>query len=105
MPKGGEFSEREIFSQEDVDDLVERGAIDAGEALSEMLEPVLKAVEGAESLEEIGEKIFELYPEIDSNGFQALLARAVFAAGLTGYAAARSPASPEGYAATKGEEG
>lgn len=77
------------FSQDDVDDLSHQGAIDAGDAVSGLLGPVLEAIEGAKSYEEIGEAIYRLYPAIDSAGFQELLARAMFAAGLTGYGAAK----------------
>jgi len=76
------------FGQDDVDNLSARGAIDADGAVSALLEPVLKMIEGAGSFDEIGEMIYEMYPALDSHEFQALLARAMFAAGLTGYAAA-----------------
>ena len=72
------------FSQEDVDDLSRQGAIDAQGPLNEILERVLEAVEGAKSYEEIGEAIYSLYPELDTHDFQEVLARAMFAAGLTG---------------------
>jgi len=76
------------FSQEDVEDLSTQGAIDSQEALSALLgPPVLEMIEGAESFEEIRAKIYEMYPEMNTKEFQELLARAIFAAGLTGYAA------------------
>jgi len=78
------------FSQEDVDDLSHQGAIDANEAVEALLRPVLEAIEGAKSFSEIGETIYKLYPRLDSEAFEELLARAMFAAGLTGYAAAEA---------------
>lgn len=91
-------SDQDRFSQDEVDKLSRQGAIDAERAISALLAPVLAAVEGAESLESLGEAIYKLYPKLDSSEFQELLARAMFAAGLTGYAAAES-------AASRGEEG
>lgn len=79
---------QERFSDENVDKLSSQGAQEAEAAISRLLEPVLEMIEGAKSLEEIGEKIYGLYPDLASDDFQELLARAVFAAGLTGYAAA-----------------
>jgi len=83
----------ERFSQEDIDNLSPQGAIASEEAVSTLLEPVLEMIEGAGSFEEIGEKIYGLYPDLESGQFQELLARAMFAAGLTGYAAAESEES------------
>ena len=59
---------------------------DAASELEAMLKPVLELVRGASSLEEIGEKIFTLYPKLDTKRFQALLARAMFASAVTGAA-------------------
>jgi phage gp29-like protein len=78
----------ERFGQDDADELSSQGAQEAEEAISKLLEPVLEMIESAGSLEEIGEKIYGLYPNLDSSDFQELLTRAVFAAGLTGFAAA-----------------
>ena len=66
----------------------EQAAIEANGAVSAMIGPVLDMVDGAKSLGEIGEKIYELYPDLDSDEFQELLARAMFASSLAGYAAA-----------------
>lgn len=64
-------------------------AISAGtDELERMLRELLAKVEGALSLEEIGEALFELYPDLDSARFQEVLARAMTASGLTGYATA-----------------
>lgn len=84
---GAEFADQG-FSQEHIDDLSSQGAKDAHEAISALVQPVLDMIEGARSFEEIGEKIYELYPDLDTGDFQDLLARAMFASSLTGYAGA-----------------
>lgn len=76
------------FSQEDVDNLAQAGAKSAHAAIEAMLGPVLTMIEGAKSFEEIGEKIYTMYPGLSGDQFQELLGRAMFASGLTGYAAA-----------------
>lgn len=87
-----DFSEEDelagIAGQARLDALDAASAPAAAAAMEAMLKPVLSMIEGAASLEEIGEKLFELYPGLDSNRFQELLTRALFAAGLTGYQAA-----------------
>jgi phage gp29-like protein len=66
------------------------GAIDAaGDVLQKMLQPLLAAIEQAESLEDIGELLYAAYPRLDADRFQELLARAMFASALTGYGAAQ----------------
>jgi len=77
------------FSQANADKLSQQGAIDGQEAISVLLAPVLTVIENAKSFEEIGEKIYGLYPDLDTREFQDLLAKAMFAAGLTGYAASK----------------
>jgi len=81
-------SAQERFSQEDVTNLSRQAAKAAEAAISRLLKSVLEMIEGAQSLEEIGEKIYTLYPDLDSDAFQELLARSMFAASLTGHAAA-----------------
>jgi len=81
-------SAQERFSQEDVTNLSRQAANEAEAAISRLLKPVLEMIEGAQSLEEIGEKIYTLYPDLDDSAFQELLARSMFAASLTGHAAA-----------------
>lgn len=87
----GEFSEkgRAGFGQEDIDNLSTQGAIASQEAISALLDPVVDMIEDASSFEEIGEKLYGLYPDMDSKEFHELLTRAMFAAGLTGYAASQ----------------
>jgi phage gp29-like protein len=63
------------------------GAVAAGaEEMDAMLGPILDVIERARSLEEIGEALYDLYPALDGAKFQDLLARAMLASGLTGYA-------------------
>lgn len=79
----------QTFGQENVDDLSARGAIDSQGAFAALLAPVMGMIEKAESYEEIGAKLYELYPGMDTSDFQTLLARAMIAAGLTGYGASK----------------
>ncbi|MBN1627115.1 MAG: DUF935 family protein [Deltaproteobacteria bacterium] len=81
------------FTQEDADNLSTQGAIDAQEAISALLAPVMGMIKTSTSFEEIGERLYEFYPDLDSKKFQELLAKAMFAAGLTGYAAAEGEES------------
>jgi phage gp29-like protein len=79
-----------IAGQANLDRLGDK-AIDAtAEELDLMLRPLVALVQGAQSYEEIGEKIFELYPRLDSARFQELLSRAMLAAGLTGAEAVKN---------------
>lgn len=80
----------ERFSQEDADILMSQGAIDAQNALDEILAVISDKINSAQSFEEIGEILYSLYPNLDTNSFQELISRAMAAAGLTGYAAAAS---------------
>jgi len=59
-----------------------RGALDA------LLKPAMGLIKDAKTYEEVGEKLYGLYPRMDNERFQQLLARAMTAAALTGYAAA-----------------
>jgi len=73
------------------DDLL--GNDDAAEKIQKsmdaLLAQVLKAVDGAGSFEEIGEKLYEIYPTLDDSAFQELLRRAVTASAMIGYAGAQ----------------
>ena len=51
-------------------------AVESEKTIRKMLEPLLEFVEKAGSLEEIGEKIRELYPGLDAAEFQDLLDQA-----------------------------
>jgi phage gp29-like protein len=82
---GGKVS---FFGQEDIDRIGDVAPIDAAPTVEKMLGPVLALVGNAASLEEIGERIYQLYPGLSGREFQELLARAMFAAELMGYGAA-----------------
>jgi phage gp29-like protein len=58
------------------------------DAMGVLLRPVMSLIEGAQSLNEIAEKIYGLYPQLDGARFQELLARAMFASGISGYGSA-----------------
>jgi phage gp29-like protein len=63
------------------------GAVDAAaDEMGTMLRPLLTLIDQAQSLEEIGEALYDLYPRLDGARFQELLARAMLASGLTGHA-------------------
>ncbi len=73
-----------VAGQAELEKLLD-AAIDRAEgAIDEMIGPVLQFIDGAESLAEIGEKLYDFYPRLGRERFQELLARAMFAAGLTG---------------------
>ena len=50
-----------------------------------LLKPVMRMINKASSLEEIGQTIYALYPQLDTKRFQELLTRAMFYAAMTGY--------------------
>lgn len=88
--RGTEFqkSVRVRFRQEEADRIAFEAAKASQEAVAALIEPVLREIEGAASFEEMGERIYAMYPEMDSKLFQDLLARAMFAGSAVGYAAA-----------------
>jgi phage gp29-like protein len=77
-----------MLGQPNVDRIGDRAISAGADEIQRLLEPVLNYIRDAESLQEIGERLYEFYPQLDSERFQELLARAMFAAGLTGYSAA-----------------
>lgn len=77
-----------ILGQPNVDRIGDRATEAAADELERLLQPVLDYIQSAESLEEIGERLYEFYPGLDGSQIQELLARAMLAAGLTGHAAA-----------------
>lgn len=56
----------------------------ADEALTAMLTPVRRLVENAQSLEEIRDGLFTLYPDMDATAFASVLRDALVAANLAG---------------------
>ncbi len=79
-----EFGEAENDVVDDIAVKMERR-----DPMETLLEPVLDMVQGAQSFEEISEKLYALYPRLDSKRFQELLGRAMSAVGLSGYGEAR----------------
>ena len=73
------------FSQAEIDQLSRHMAEAHSEAISEMLAPVLDHIANANDYNEIAEKIYGLYPEIDTAAFERLMTRALFAADLWGH--------------------
>jgi len=76
---GGEPS-----GQKAIDAMRRKALPKATDEIQAMLKPVLDMIKNAESLEEIGAKIYALYPRLDGERFQQLLARAILASALTG---------------------
>jgi phage gp29-like protein len=74
-----------------IDDLADRLAA-GGTELDPMLQPVVELVTKASSYEEIMEKLYGLYSDMDPEKFQELLHRASFAADLWGTLRARKEA-------------
>ena len=61
-------------------------AADAMQAeLDTMLKPVMNFIQNATSFDDIATRLYDLYPDLDANRFQALVGRAMFATGLWGY--------------------
>jgi phage gp29-like protein len=56
--------------------------------MEKQLKPALEMIENAGSYEEIGERLYDLYPDMENERFRELMTRAMFAAGLAGYAGA-----------------
>lgn len=80
---------QERFGQEGLDRASREASIASNQAILAMLDPILKEIEGAKDYAEIGERIYALYPDLDTGRFQELLGRAMFAAAAGGYAAAK----------------
>ena len=68
-----------------VDDMAEAAAKKVNASLDLLLKPAMDMIEGASSFNEIGERLYALYPTLDPKRFQELLGRAMSAAGLEGY--------------------
>jgi phage gp29-like protein len=74
--------------QQDVDDIALKATVAGMDAIDVLLQQVVKRVNNAKSYEELGEAIYDLYPALDTDDFQELLARAMTASAMTGYGAA-----------------
>lgn len=77
----------EQMGRDDADAIADAAARQTAQEFETLLAPVLDMIESADSLEEIGEKIYDLYPTLDTDRFQEILARALLAAGGVGMGA------------------
>jgi phage gp29-like protein len=82
------FGERSDPGQAAIDELVERLTAD-GRELDPLLEPVLAKVAEASSFEEILERLYDMYPRLDTSRMEELIRQATFAADVWGYLRAR----------------
>lgn len=85
-----QFAEEQKFTpaQQTVEDLVERMGKE-GEALDPLLKPVLSLVANASDYNEIMEKLYGLYPKLDSSHMEELIRQSLFAADVWGYVQSR----------------
>lgn len=85
---GDDFSEPAARpGQAMLEAMADQATDEAAKEMEALLRPVLDFIDGAGSLEEIGERLYSFYPRLDSHRFQMLLERALFASALTGYSA------------------
>ena len=83
-----EFAERRFSKeQQAIEGLVDASMNGTDKAMKGLAGPVKKIVAEAKSLEEIRDKLFETYSDMDPAEFEDLLARAMFVAELYGRAA------------------
>jgi phage gp29-like protein len=71
-----------------VDRMADEAVAQSADDIELLMGPLMTFIQEAQSLEEIGETIYDLYPTLDSTRFQELLTRAMLASGLTGYGTA-----------------
>lgn len=71
-------------AQAAVDDLADRARERAAAALETLLAPLRQLIESGASLEEIRDRLPEVYPEMDTAELEELVARAMFVADLFG---------------------
>jgi len=70
--------------QREIDSLADKGRELAGSAIETLLEPLRALIVSGASLEEIRDKLPDIYGEMDSSELEELIARAMFAADLYG---------------------
>jgi phage gp29-like protein len=82
------FSERGRFSkeQQNIENLVARAAQQSQNAMAGLIGPIKKIVTEANSLEEIRDRLYATYSDINPDDLQKLVARAMFTAELYGRA-------------------
>ena len=81
-----DFAEK--LAESDFEKFEKRASLAAQTAFSDFVKEQLDLVMGADSWEDIGEKIYTKYPHKSADEFQDILARSLFVAGLAGYGAA-----------------
>jgi len=86
-PGAQNFAE-DRFSRDAAGRIIQDTEKDAQGAVSALVEPILGMIEASDSVEDVAEKIYALYPRLDGGRFEQVLTRAMLAAGLAGYAAA-----------------
>jgi phage gp29-like protein len=87
QPVFAEGDRPEPMGRDDADAIADAAAAQAAQEMENILAPVLKMIDAADSLEEIGAKIYDLYPTLDTARFQEILARAMLSAGGVGMGA------------------
>ncbi|MGD8388166.1 MAG: DUF935 family protein [Desulfobacteraceae bacterium] len=86
---GGMFAERGRFTpdQQELEELAEDSVSDASQDMSGVDAEIRKLIEGVESLEELKDRILELYEGMDTKDLQKTLAEALGTAALYGLSA------------------
>jgi phage gp29-like protein len=72
------------FNQQAIDDLADQAAREGTQLSESLIKQVEEFLKASASLEEAGERLYTLFPKLDTSQFQELLARTMFAAELTG---------------------
>jgi len=57
--------------------------------INKMIETFLNNIEDNANLEDLGQKIFELYPDLNSHDFMTILGRSLFNSSILGYQSAK----------------
>jgi phage gp29-like protein len=73
-----------VKAQAAVDALADRAREQAAAAMAALLEPLRELIESGASLEEIRDRLPEIYPDMDTSELEDLVARAMFVADLFG---------------------
>jgi phage gp29-like protein len=71
-------------AQAEVDALADRAREQAAAAMEKLLAPLRELIESGASLEEIRDRLPEIYPDMDTSELEELVARAMFVADLFG---------------------
>ena len=90
VPGFSEFAEaaKDITAQQMIDNYAEQAAIKAGPEMDKMIQQLIDRIKKAKSFSEVGQIIYNEFPNLDTNKMQDLMTRAMFASGIQGYGAA-----------------